>query len=73
MTKEPARLWAYAQIADHTGVNVGTLRVWRSRSKLPVADFTVGDEEWPAWWPATIQDWWAARQRVDSAPIADPE
>lgn len=58
MTKKPVELWAYAQIASLTGKNVGTLRVWRSRGKLPEADFVVGEEQWPAWKPDTIRSWW---------------
>lgn len=61
MTKSPRVLWAYAQIADHTGKSVGTLRVWRSRGHLPTPDFTVGTEAWPAWYPDTVRDWWKSR------------
>lgn len=60
--KTSTKLWAYAQIAEYTGLNVGLLRVWRSRGKLPVADFVVGEEEWPAWKPDTVKSWWKAQK-----------
>lgn len=56
-SSDPTELWTYAQIAEHTGITAGTLRVWRTRKKLPDPDFIIG--EWPAWRPATVRQWWA--------------
>lgn len=61
-TTKPVELWTYAQIGELTGITAGTLRVWRSRGKLPEPDFLVG--EWPAWKEATVRDWWAKREGI---------
>lgn len=60
--KEPVLLWTYAQISELTGMEQGTLRVWRTRGKLPTPDYVIGEGEGnrsdPAWKPETVRQWW---------------
>lgn len=55
----PANVYDYQRISEHTGVPAATLRVWYHRGKLPEPDFQLGRS--PGWLPGTIHAWWASR------------
>lgn len=55
MKREARRLLDYAAIAELTGVDVATLRMWAARGKVPDPDFRVASS--PAWLPETIAEW----------------
>jgi hypothetical protein len=64
-------LFGYAGISEYTGVSEATLRVWKSRGKLPEPDYIVNNGiATPAWAPAAIWLWWnleggaAAREKM---------
>jgi hypothetical protein len=64
-------LFGYKGMAEYTGVSEATLRVWKSRGKLPEPDFIVNNGiATPAWTPATMWLWWhleggaAAREKM---------
>ena len=69
---EDEKLIGYPGVADLTGLEIGTIRVYRKRTRLreveklpirdedfPVPDRTFGQS--PAWYPSTIEKWLAAR------------
>ncbi|MDT0377264.1 MarR family transcriptional regulator [Streptomyces sp. DSM 42041] len=47
--------WMTADIAEHLGVKVETVRVYRTRGDLPEPDRMFGRT--PAWRPETILNW----------------
>lgn len=61
--KQPVQLVTYAEIVERTGIPHGTLRVWRTRGKLPKEDFVVGQS--PAWLPETIEPWIQANKQTE--------
>ncbi|MGG6382063.1 hypothetical protein [Paenarthrobacter sp. NEAU-H11] len=54
--EEPAiPLLGYVEIAEATGQDVGLIRVWKNRGKLPSPDFQLGQS--PGWLAETINPW----------------
>lgn len=50
-------LMDYAAIAERTGLEPAVLRLWKSRGKMPEADFMIAQS--PGWLPETIEAWMA--------------
>ncbi|UVF61151.1 MerR-like helix-turn-helix DNA binding domain protein [Arthrobacter phage Aoka] len=60
----PVKLYSYGDLAERSGLDAATLRVWKSRGKLPEPDFEVGQS--PAWTAETAEAW------IRTLPQADP-
>ncbi|WP_461164650.1 hypothetical protein [Arthrobacter sp. R4-81] len=54
-------LLGYAEIAAATGQDIGLIRVWMNRGKLPSPDFRLGQS--PGWLEETISPWIRANQK----------
>ncbi|WP_457972864.1 hypothetical protein [Arthrobacter sp. D1-17] len=48
-------LLGYADLARETGHDVGLIRVWLNRGKLPTPDYRLGQS--PGWLQETISPW----------------
>ena len=55
------RHWGIAEIANHTGLTPGTIKVYHSQGKLPPHDYATARQK--LWYPATIHEW-AVENRV---------
>jgi uncharacterized protein YjcR len=62
--RETVVLLDYAAIAEMTGLEPAVLRLWKSRGKMPAADYEIAQS--PGWLPATIAEWTATF--VDGRP-----
>lgn len=51
--------WTTADVAEHLGVAVGTVRSYAARGQMPPPDGVVGRTPW--WEPARVREWAAAR------------
>jgi hypothetical protein len=47
--------WTTADVAEHLGVAVGTVRSYAARGQMPPPDGVLGRTPW--WWAATIRGW----------------
>jgi predicted DNA-binding transcriptional regulator AlpA len=54
-------LFGYAELAAATGQDVGLIRVWVNRGKLPSPDFRLGQS--PGWLEETITPWILAHRK----------
>lgn len=54
---ETVVLMDYAAIAEATGLEPAVLRLWKSRGKMPAADYMIAQS--PGWLPETIEAWTA--------------
>lgn len=50
----PPRLITYADIAAARGVQVGTVRQWHHRGRLPPPDYRIGNS--PAWLEENVRE-----------------
>lgn len=52
---ETVVLMDYASIAERIEVEPAVVRLWKSRGKMPAADFMIAQS--PGWLPETIDEW----------------
>lgn len=64
-------LYGYDEISKRTGVEIGTLRAWKARGKMPEPDFlTMTGRPVPGWLPETI-DPWIAKNKKPAGVLAE--